>query len=61
MRRVATLGNVVPIGQQGLFLHASLDQRAAVAEAAVDHLEAGGSVAAWIEKAEALLDLRVRG
>ena len=61
MRRVATLGNVVPIGRQGLFLHASLDQRAAVAEAAVDHLEAGGSVAAWIEKAEALLELRVRG
>lgn len=60
MRRVATLGNVVPIGQQGLFLHGSLDQRAAVAEAAVDHLEAGGSVAAWIEKAEALLELRVQ-
>jgi NAD(P)-binding Rossmann-like domain len=61
MRRVATLGNVVPIGQQGLFLHASLDRRAAVAEAAVEHLEAGGSAAAWIEKAEAHLELGARG
>ncbi|MFS8069763.1 MAG: UDP-galactopyranose mutase, partial [Byssovorax sp.] len=61
MRRVATLGNVVPLGQQGLFLHASLDQRATLAESAVAHLAAGGSAPSWIEKAEEHLEMRARG
>ena len=60
MRRVATLGNVVPFGQQGLFLHAGLDQRADLAEAAVAHVAAGSSAAAWIDKAEEHLKIRAR-
>lgn len=60
MRGVAELGNVIPFGQQGLFLHAGLDQRAALAEAAVAHIAAGGSAASWIEKAEEHLPIRAQ-
>jgi hypothetical protein len=58
MRRVAKLGNVVPFGQQGLFLHAGLDRRADLAEAAVAHVAAGSSATSWIDKAEAYLKIR---
>ncbi len=60
MARVATMGNIVPIGRQALFLHVNLDHCADIAEAAVEHVIAGGSPAAWIEKAEAYLEIRVR-
>ena len=60
MGRVATLGNVVPFGQQGLFLHAGLDQRATLAEAAVAHVATGSSAASWIDKAEEHLEIRAR-
>ncbi len=60
MARVATMGNVVPIGRQALFLHVNLDHCADIAEAAVDHVLAGGNSAGWIEKAEEYLEIRVR-
>ncbi|MEP7121023.1 MAG: NAD(P)-binding protein [Byssovorax sp.] len=60
MARVSTLGNVVPIGRQALFLHINLDHCADIAEAAVDHVLAGKSTAKWIEKAEEYLEIRVR-
>lgn len=60
MRRVATLGNIVPIGRQALFLHVNLDHCADIAAAAVEHVEGGGGVASWIEKAEDYLEIRVR-
>ncbi len=60
MARVATMGNIVPIGRQALFLHVNLDHCADIAEAAVDHVLAGLHPAAWIEKAENFLEIRVR-
>jgi hypothetical protein len=60
MARVATMGNVVPIGRQALFLHVNLDHCATIAEAAVEHVIAGGSSATWIKKAEEYLEIRVR-
>jgi glycine/D-amino acid oxidase-like deaminating enzyme len=60
MRRVIALGDVLPIGRQALFLHINLDHCADIAEDAVAHLCAGGSVADWVAHAEAYLELRVR-
>jgi hypothetical protein len=60
MREVAALGGVFPFGRQALFLHCNLDHCAGIAADAVRHVEAGGSVAAWIARAEAYLELRVR-
>lgn len=60
MTRVATMGNIVPIGRQALFLHINLDHCADIAEAAVEHVHAGGNAAAWTKKAEEYLEIRVR-
>jgi hypothetical protein len=60
MRRVIALGDVLPIGRQALFLHINLDHCADIAEDAVAHVSAGGSVADWVAHAEAYLELRVR-
>ena len=60
MTRVVTMGNIVPIGRQALFLHVNLDHCADIAEAAVDHVCAGGTSATWIKKAEEYLEIRVR-
>lgn len=61
MARVATMGNIVPIGRQALFLRVNLDRCADIAEAAVDHVIAGRSTASWIERAEELVEIRGRG
>jgi hypothetical protein len=60
MRAVAALGEVLPFGRQGLFLHCNLDHCADIAADAVAHVEAGGSAAGWVEKAERYVELRVR-
>jgi hypothetical protein len=60
MARVAAMGNVLPIGRQGLFLHCNIDHVAAIAADAVDHLAEGRGAEAWIERARGYLALRVR-
>lgn len=60
MRRVVALGDVFPFGRQALFLHVNLDHCADVAADVVSHVTSGGGVDAWVTKAEAYLDLRVR-
>jgi protoporphyrinogen oxidase len=57
---VATLGNVIPFGRQGLFLHCNLDHCAAMAAAAVDHAQADLDPTRWRARAEAMTELRVR-
>jgi hypothetical protein len=60
LESVAELGNVYPIGRQGLFLHCNVDQCVHIADEAVSHLVKGGQGQSWIEKAEDFLELRVR-
>ncbi len=60
MERVAQGGDVFPFGRQGLFLHCNLDHCAVIAAQLVDHLERGGTAAAWAGGADRFLGLRVR-
>jgi hypothetical protein len=60
MRKVAELGRILPFGRQALFLHCNLDHCADIAQDAVAHVEAGGSVERWIDQAANYLELRVR-
>lgn len=60
MARVAAMDRVFPFGRQALFLHVNLDHCAEIAEAVVEHVDAGGSVEAWITKAERYLEVHVR-
>ena len=60
MARVAQLGNVYPIGRQGLYLHCNIDHCVEIAGAAAAHALAGGSAASWLGAAERYLELRVR-
>ena len=60
LAEVAALGNVFPIGRQGLFLHCNVDQCVHIADAAVQHINSGGDSAAWAKTAEQFLSLRVR-
>jgi hypothetical protein len=57
---VARHGRVLPIGRQGLHLHCNIDHAMAVARAAVEHLDAGGTAATWPRVAERFAGLTVR-
>ncbi len=57
---VRALGRVFPAGRQGLFLHCNMDHALRIAADAVEHLCAGGSASAWIDRCARYLDLRVR-
>lgn len=57
---VASMGEVFPIGRQGLFLHCNVDQCVHIADEAVQHIHSGGSAADWAKKADQFLSLRVR-
>ena len=60
LRQAAEMGQVFPIGRQGLFLHCNIDQCVYIADEAVRHLTMGGTATQWIPKAKGFLDLRVR-
>ena len=60
LAEVAGIGNVLPIGRQGLFLHCNVDQCVHIADEAVQHITAGSDPASWAKKAEQFLSLRVR-
>lgn len=60
MRHVASMGNVFPIGRQGVFLHCNMDHAVQISSDAVDHLLAGKSAAAWANRCSDYLGLRVR-
>ncbi len=60
MRQIAALGGVIPFGRQALFLHCNLDHCADIAADAARHVASGGTVEAWIARAETYLTLRVR-
>lgn len=59
-RLCASEPRLLPIGRQGLFLHCNLDQCAAIAAAAVEHLVSGQNATAWAQRAASFLELRVR-
>jgi hypothetical protein len=54
------MGDILPVGRQGLFLHCNMDHCVAIAEDAVDHLTEGHPPEAWFNKCPDYLDLRVR-
>ena len=57
---VARLGNVLPFGRQGLFLHCNIDQCIAMADDVVAHVAGRRSFDSWRAHARGLLGLRVR-
>ena len=57
---VGRLGNVFPIGRQGLYLHCNIDHCVHIADECVNHLQSGQTAAAWLESVERFLELRVR-
>jgi hypothetical protein len=57
---VRSLGEVYPIGRQGLFLHCNVDQCVHIADEAVKQLTSSGSSEGWLDSAERFLELRVR-
>ena len=60
MRSVADMGNVYPIGRQGLFLHCNIDQCVHIADEAVQHRLSNGTATEWVNSVERFLELRVR-
>jgi hypothetical protein len=60
MERVIGLGRIFPFGRQGLFLHCNIDHSVDIADALVNHVDAGGDVRGWIARAREYLELRVR-
>ncbi len=57
---VRSMGDILPIGRQGLFLHCNMDHCVAIADDAVEHVLGGHSDAAWFDGCVDYLDLRVR-
>ena len=57
---VRQMGDILPVGRQGLFLHCNMDHCVAIAEDAVDHLTEGRPPDEWFNKCPDYLDLRVR-
>lgn len=57
---VREMGDILPIGRQGLFLHCNMDHCVEIADDAVDHLMSGEANEGWFEKCPDYLDLRVR-
>ena len=60
LEKVRQLGDVIPIGRQGLFLHCNMDHCVAIAADAVDHATGPRSNESWFERCTDYLDLRVR-
>lgn len=60
LERVRAMETVFPVGRQGLFLHCNLDHALHIAAEAVDHVLAGETSSAWIDRAPGWLGLRVR-
>jgi UDP-galactopyranose mutase len=60
LQDVAAIGNVFPIGRQGLYLHCNIDQCVHIADEALTHLQRGGSASQWIATVDRFLELRVR-
>jgi UDP-galactopyranose mutase len=58
--RVRQLGDVLPIGRQGLFLHCNMDHCVAIADDAVEHATGPRANDAWFDRCPDYLDLRVR-
>ena len=57
---VGKLGEIFPIGRQGLFLHCNMDHCVRISWEAVEHVRASGSSASWRQRCPEFLDLRVR-
>lgn len=60
MGTVRAMGDVLPAGRQGLFLHCNLDHAVATGRDAAKHLADGGGAGAWVDGCARYLDLRVR-
>ena len=60
LEEVRDMGDILPIGRQGLFLHCNMDHCVAIAEDAVDHLTDGRPTDQWFSQCPDYLDLRVR-
>ena len=60
LESVVAMGNLFPIGRQGLFLHCNMDHCVHISDEAVRHVTAGGDARGWAEKCQNFLDLRVR-
>ncbi len=60
LRRLGAGGRVYPVGRQGLLLHCNVDHCVAMASDLVDHLDSGGSAAAWAASASRYLGVQVR-
>ncbi len=57
---LGSLGEVLPIGRQGLFLHCNIDQCVHIADEAVRHYLRGEDAHSWRVGAKRFLGLRVR-
>jgi len=60
MAKVSELGNVYPIGRQGLFLHCNMDHCVHISSEAVEQASTEHGVDAWLKRCPEFLDLRVR-
>ncbi|GAC1351764.1 MAG: NAD(P)/FAD-dependent oxidoreductase [Polyangiales bacterium] len=60
LTEVETLGNVLPFGRQGLFLHCNIDHCISMASEAVGHLASNGSHAEFRTMARRHVGVRVR-
>lgn len=60
LESVREMGDILPIGRQGLFLHCNMDHCVSIAADAVDHLLEEGSPDGWFDQCTDYLDLRVR-
>jgi protoporphyrinogen oxidase len=60
LKQAEQLGNVYPIGRQGLFLHCNMDHCVHIAWEATQHILKGGDASGWIGRCPEFLDLRVR-
>lgn len=57
---VTSLGEVFPIGRQGLYLHCNIDHCVHIADECVQHIQQGHTAHQWAQSAERFLELRVR-
>jgi UDP-galactopyranose mutase len=57
---VRAMGEIWPLGRQGLFLHCNMDHCVNMADQMVQEMEQGQGAADWINQAARYLDLRVR-
>jgi protoporphyrinogen oxidase len=61
LKSVQQMGDILPIGRQGLFLHCNMDHCVSIAEDAVDNvMSERHPTDSWFEQCSEYLDLRVR-